>query len=228
MSDGIPPPDRTPSEPPAPPPPYGQAPYGQPPYGQPPYGQDPYAQPPYGQAPYAAPYGQAPFAAAYGQVVDPDRRPGTVTAGGLIAILTSGLSAVLTGLGIIGLLAARNDFLDAVRDDPDFQASGLSADSLFGVVMGVLVFAVVCSLVGCLLGFLVLRRSNVARILLVISAGIVAVVSLAGIASILPVLWLAASAATVVLMFTGGANQWFAGRGTQGYPASPGPTQQPW
>lgn len=220
MSDGPPPPERTPAEPPAPPPPYGQAPYAQGPYGQGPYGQGPsYPQ---------APYGQAPYPAAYGQVVDPDRRPGTVTAGGLIAIITSALSAVLTGLGIIGLLAARSDFLDAVRDDPDFQASGLSADSLFGVVMGGLVFAVVCSLLGCLLGFLVLRRSNVARILLVISAGIVAVVSLVGIASILPVLWLAASAATVVLMFTGGANQWFARRGTPGYPAAPGPPQQPW
>ena len=80
-------------------PPPEQSPYGQPPPGQPGYGQQPPAQQygqQYGQQQYGGQpaYGQPP---GYGQPpygpVDPDKRPGTVTAAGVITIIMGGLSA---------------------------------------------------------------------------------------------------------------------------------------
>ena len=54
-----------------------------------------------------------------------------------------------------------------------------------------------------------LRRSNGARIALVISSAVSAVLSLLAIGSLLSGLWLIASIAVIVLLFTGGAGDWF-------------------
>lgn len=225
-------PDQSPDQPDAPPPappapyagqpaeqpPYGQAPYGQAPYGQQTYGQAPYAEQPYGQQPYGQapygqqPYGQAPYGTAYPVPVDPDKRPTTVTVGALIAIVASLLTGLLTGLGVVGLLVARNDFLSEVRNNPDFDEANLDADSLFMAVLVFLVIVVIWSLLGCLLGYWAMRRSQVARVLLVISAGVVALGALVSIASLVSAVWLLAAVATMVLMFTGGANDWYARR----------------
>jgi hypothetical protein len=70
----------------------------------------------------------------------------------------------------------------------------------------------VWSIVGVLLGVLAMRRSNVARILLVVSSALVGVVSLLTIGSAVSALWLLAAIATVVLLFVGGANDWYARR----------------
>ena len=60
-----------------------------------------------------------------------------------------------------------------------------------------------------LLAVLVMRRSNVSRILLVVSSAGCAVVSLLGVLAILPVLWVIGAIVVIVLLFTGGANAWF-------------------
>lgn len=245
MSDGAPPPSGSPGSdpadqvpPPVPPdapspypppgstpPPATPAPGAPPPYGHP-YGQpQPYGQGPYGQQPTVAPqpppvYGgyPPPTYAGYGPAADPDRRPGTVLAGSLVAIVSSGITALICGLGIVGMLAARDDFLREVRRQSEFQDLGMNADDLFTGTMVLLVFIVVWSLVGCLLGALALRRSRVARVLLVISAGVVVLLSLVTIASLFSALWLLAGGATIVLMFVGGANDWYARRGSPSYP----------
>ena len=61
------------------------------------------------------------------------------------------------------------------------------------------------------LAIFTLRRSNVARILLVVSAVLAALVSLLGVLAIVPLVVTLVCIATVVLLFTGGANQWFSG-----------------
>ena len=73
----------------------------------------------------------------------------------------------------------------------------------------------------------VLRRSNVARILLVISASVAAVFSLIGITSGFSLVPLVACLATIVLLFVGGAGDWFkrvpdfGGGYPDGYPGDP-------
>ena len=83
---------------------------------------------------------------------------------------------------------------------------------------------------------LVLRRSNVARILLVISASVTALLSLLSITSGISLVVLIAAVATIVLLFAGGASAWFKrlpayDGGYGGHPAGPygqsAPPQQP-
>lgn len=211
--------------------PYGQQPPQQPAYGQqPPPGQQPYGQAP--QDPYAAsPYG-APSPYAPGPV-DPDKRPGTVTAAGIITLVCAGLSALLFGLATIALVVARESFSDelrkAIEDDPTFDSTDMpTGDELASIFTGVMGVLFVWCVVACVLGFLVLRRSNVARILLVISAAISALLSLVGIFSVVSAVPLIASVATIVLLFAGGAGDWFARRGSAGGQQLPPGTTQPW
>lgn len=224
MSDTNNPGDTPAGGPPPPQNPYGQPPAGQDPYGQPPAGQDPYGQPPaapaYGQPAYGQPaagqpaygqpaYGQQPGYAGAPMGGDPDKRPGTVTAAGIITIIFSGLSLLLYGFVLIALLVAQDEVLDEIESQPGFEDAGISANDALGVVVAIVgVFALWC-LIALVLGFLVLRRSNGARITLVVSSAVTAIISLLGIGSGVSALTLIAAIAVIVLLFTGGAGDWF-------------------
>ncbi|SEB75833.1 hypothetical protein SAMN04489844_0999 [Nocardioides exalbidus] len=182
------------------------SPYGQPdPYGQPPQG-SPYGAQPSGQ-PYG--YGQQP---AYGnQSPEPGRRPGTVTAAAWIAIAFSGITGAFFVLAVFGLLLARTDVIAEMQRQPDFRDLDVDLDQAYGAVVAVVGgFALWC-LIAIVLAVFVLRRSNVARILLVISSGVAAALSLLAITSGVSIVWLAASVATIVLLFVGNAGSWFKG-----------------
>jgi hypothetical protein len=206
--------------------PYGQDPYGPPPQGSP-YGQQPQAQQPYGTQPYGqAPYGQQP----YGQPTG-DRRPGTVTAAAWIAIVFSGITAVFLGLGALGLVVARDDVISEIEREMQSGATGTDVqldfdpESIVGVLVAVILVLLAWALVAIVLAVFVLRRSNVARILLVISSGVVALLSLIGIASGISVVSLIAAIATIVLLFVGGAGDWF--KGPSAYAGMPAQYGQP-
>ena len=193
------------------------------PYGQP----DPYGQP-QGQAPYGqAPYGQTP----YGQETG-DRRPGTVTAAAWVTIVSSVLVAALFGFVGLALFVARDEVISEMEAVPEFQDANIDADAVVGVMAAVVIGLVLWSLIAVVLAVFVLRRSNVARILLVISSAVVALFSLLAITGGAPVVTLIAAVATIVLLFAGGAGDWFkrAGGypadpyGTSSYPGSPYPT----
>ena len=140
---------------------------------------------------------------------DPDKRPGTVTAAGIITIIFSGLSLLLYGFVLIALLVAQDEVLDEIESQPGFEDAGISANDALGVVVGIVgVFALWC-LIALVLGFLVLRRSNGARITLVVSSAVTALISLLGIGSGVSALTLIAAIAVIVLLFTGGAGDWF-------------------
>ena len=168
----------------APPPsqnPYGQNPYGQPPSGEQPSGQpgspyggspsqqNPYGQPsaygqqnPYGQpAPYGpgSPYGQPGYAGLAG-----DKRPGTVTAASVITLIFSGLSLLVYAFVMIALVVAKDDLIEAITDEPDFQDLGISGDSAFGAIVAIVAIFLVWSQIACNLAVIVLRRSNAASI----------------------------------------------------------------
>jgi hypothetical protein len=212
-----------PPEPSAYPQPYGQAaPTGQPgpPSG---YPQQPYPQQPYPQQPYGAP-AYPPQYAGYGPI-NPDRRPGTVTAAAITTIVLSSITGLLTLLGLIGLLVSKDEFLDAFRDAMDEEgvsSSDFDLDAAYGAVVAVVGgFALWC-LIAVVLAIFVLRRSNGARITLVVSSAMTALVSLLAIGTLVSVVTLIGAIAVIVLLFTGGANDWFARRGVAQ------PTQQPW
>ena len=178
-------------------------PYGQDPYGQQPYGQQPGGQPyPYGQQPT---YGQQPAG----------RRPGTVTAAAWITIVVSGLTAVGLGLMALAFAGFRDEFVQGFEQEWARSGAGtdvdVDAEQLAGVVVAGFVFLAVWALISVVLAIFVLRRSNVARILLVISSAVVAVLSLIGIGSGISIVPLVAAVAVIVLLFVGGAGDWFKG-----------------
>lgn len=221
--------------PPASPNPYGQ-PAGEPAYGQqaqPPAAPAPYGQPnpygqqqPYGQQPYGEnPYGGQP---AYGTSTgDPDKRPGTVTAAAIVAIVMSTISLLMFLVVTVGIFVARDEVEDAINDElANQQGMGdISAGDLTAVVLVVMLVFVFWCISAIVLGVLTLRRRNWARIMLVVSSAVTALFSLLGITSGISALTLIAAVAVIVLLFTGGANQWFAKRQPDQLPTG---TSQPW
>lgn len=206
---------------PAQPSPYGQpSSYGQPsPYGQAP--QDPYAQPnPYGQNPY----GQQQYGQPYGGYAPsgPRRRPGTVTAAAITTFVLSGLMVLVFGISMIAVAVAGDEI--AREFNRGFQqGSGMEGFSGSGVatglVIGLLVF-LVWSVIAIVLAALAMKGRNWARITLVVSAVMAALFSLLAITSLFSVIWLVGAVAVIVLLFTGGANEWYAEQSRKGAPTA--------
>ncbi|GAA1915192.1 hypothetical protein [Nocardioides hwasunensis] len=202
--------------------PYGgqSDPYGQPQQGSP-YGQQPsYGSPagqPYGQQPYGQPsYGQP----AYGQ--DPSRRPGTVTAAAWITIVLSALTAGLFGLVGLAMIVARDQVITEMQKMPEVRDSGVDPEAALGASLAIVGGLAIWAIIAIVLAIFVLRRSNVSRILLVISSAVVVVLGLLGIASVISAVWLIGAVAVIVLLFVGGAGDWFKGVGPSGAYGQPG------
>lgn len=217
----------------APPTPPAQAPHDETGSGAPadrpapaayPFGERPtsaWAPPAAQAAPNAAPSPYAPPA----PLPAPVRRPVTV----LIAVLTTwffaGLVLFVLGGILLLLLVDQQGVLDLLRDNPDLPRSGMSTQDLLSILWVACAVGIVWSLAAMVLAFFTLRRHGWARIMLVVSSVMAALVGLLG---LLPGWVLSAAAvATVVMLFSGGANQWFSGRGDrpQGPPAPAPPTQ---
>lgn len=188
--------------------PQGPSPYGVPPdghghYPPPPYGQP--APPPYGQASYGMPgfpmpgFGPPPR--------DPDARPGTVLAAGLITLVMSGLSLLLLGVLTLLLVAARSAFLEGFNDSAGLTTG--DPDTLFAVILVVMLVFIVWCVAAIVLAILVLRRKNWARICLVVSSALTVALSLITITGGVSVLPLGCAVAVIVCLFTGGAGDWF-------------------
>lgn len=179
-----------------------------------PYGQQQPAGQPYG-------YGQQPYGAA--PAPSGDQRPGTVTAAAWIAIVFSGLSAAAFGFGALALLVARDEVIAEMEKVQEFRDANIDADAAVGVLVVFMVGFVIWCVIAAILGIFVLRRSNVARILLVISASVAALFSLVGVTSGFSLIPLVACLATIVLLFVGGAGAWFKGlpAAAGGYPSAP-------
>lgn len=243
--------DATGGQPAGYPPPTGQP---APPYGQQPSAPSPYEQPQGAPAPYeetTQPHGQQPDAPrqsytemygpqygapayaqpGYGQPNVADRRPGTVTTAGVLTLVFSGLALVLFGIVLIAVLVARDMIGPELEQAPGLE--GISVDQIVTVAAVTVGVLAVWALIAMILAVFAMRRSNGARIGLVISAVVTALfcglslVSAADPFSLLMILIvLGAAVTTVVCLFAGGASAWYAGRhgprttGPQGSPVA--------
>lgn len=182
---------------------------------------DPYdpSSSPYGQPQYATP---SPYA---GQR-DPDKRPGTVLAAGIITTVLSSIALLLWIVLAIGVAVARNDVIDRLRQDGTMR--DVSAGDVVSIILVVVAVLTIWSAIAIVLGVLTLKRSRFARIALVVSAAVTAMVSLLAIGSFISAITLIGAVATIVLLFTGGAGHWFARRGSADKGALPMGTTQPW
>lgn len=207
--------------------PFGSRPQESAPPG-PPAAQDQGGYPP--PASWGYPTGYAP--SGYG--APPDRRPGTVTAAAWLTWIFSGLTVVTFVLVLVVMVAARGRFVEALRSDPQVSDLNLSANDIMAGLWVLGVVVLLWCLISMVLAFLAWRRVGWARVTLAVSAGVAAVISL--IAFPVGLLSAVAAVVTVVLLFTGGANEWYRGAGTTtggygswppGPPSYPGPSSYP-
>jgi hypothetical protein len=159
------------------------------------------------------PYGVPPPPPPGGPV-GPARRPGRVTAAVVTSITASTLTLVGLLVSLLFIGANRDDFVREVESQLAGSSAydGISSDTVADVSLGFLVvLAVWCVLaIGLALG--TLRGSSGARIALIVSASLSALVSLLGVLAIVPLALTIASIATIVLLVTGDAGAWFASR----------------
>jgi hypothetical protein len=149
----------------------------------------------------------------------PDKRPGTVTAACAITWIGSVLVALLVALIALVLLSDPDSFVREVQREADVanvQVTRAQALSVTWTIVGV---TLVWCLLAIVLAVLAFRRSRGGRIGLAVSAALTVLVSLLAILSVVAALPLLLGVAVLVLLFTGGANDWFARRG--GWPTPP-------
>jgi hypothetical protein len=154
----------------------------------------------------------------------PGKRPVTVTVAAVLTWLGAGATAALAALTGIVVAAAPDTVVeefDRIADDSGADLA-LNRQELLATAWVTVAILLVWSLAAILLAVLAFRRSNAGRILLAISAAMTALFSLISILSIIPLVTLLMGIATVVLLFTGGANAWY--RRDSRPPAA----QQPW
>lgn len=169
----------------------------------------------------------AAYPYAYGQPgSDPplapggSKRPGTVLAAGIITIVFSVLTLAGLAIGLVGLSTSRDALVDELESSPGLE--DFDVDQLVGLITVVIAVLAVWCLAAIVLAVFAMRGSPVARVLLVVSAAASALLSLLAILSLVSALTLVAAISVIVLLFTGGAGPWYAGRG--GSATAPPPT----
>ncbi len=174
------------------------------------YPEQPAYPPPGGWQPPSQP---PPYARIGGP---PGRRPTTVTVAAVLTWLFSGIATVGYLAVIALLLADRTQLVNRLTSDPQFRNLNITDTQMIAAVWVVSAMVILWAVAAMVLAFLAFRGHNWARIVLVVSAAITFVVCLAafpfGLAHMI------VAGAVVVLLFTGGANDWFAGRGRAVYP----------
>jgi hypothetical protein len=147
-----------------------------------------------------------------------------VTAAAWITWVLAGLTTLAFGLVMLVMLVARDEFVRAIESQPEFADAGFGSGQLLGWLWVAAVVVVRWCLAAIVLGVLAFRRQNWARITLVVSASVSALFSLVSITSVISAFTLFGSGLVIALLFTGGANDWYARRahGSAGGPGSAG------
>lgn len=156
---------------------------------------------------------------AAGTAQDPDRRPVGVAVAAALTWFFAGISALLFLMIVAMLMFGQDALVEALRADARFDELDVSVDDLLAAVWVVSAIAIFWSVCAVILAVLVFRRVGWARYGLVVSAAMTVLLSLGGLPASL--LLMIPAAATVVLLFTGGANAWFAHR-PRGFGPPPG------
>ena len=173
-----------------------------------------------GHAPgYGAPGYGGPSYGGPDPARDPDKRPGTVTTACVLTWVGASVVGLLTALASLVLLSDRGGFVREFRQQADAADLQVTADQALAVAWTMTGLLLLWCLVAVVLAVLAFRRSRGGRIGLAVSAGLTVLVSLLAILSIVAAAPLLMGIAVLVLLFTGGANDWYArraGRSSQG------------
>lgn len=178
------------------------------------------------------PYGQQPPQQYGGRPHDPQKRPTTVTIAAWLTWSFSALTLLAFAVMILVMLAARDQLLDSLESDPNFASVDLNTDDLMAALWVMSAVALFWCAASIALAILAYNRLNWARITLVVSASVALLFSLT--AFPFGLVHALAAGATIALLFTGGANEWYSRKGNlpgqyAGYPPQQNepPSEQP-
>jgi hypothetical protein len=176
----------------------------------------PYASPP---DPHWAPPASATHPTAPAAAAAAEGRPTSVVVAAAVTWLCAGVAALMFALVIGMLMFAQAPLVEAIRADARFGEAGVSVDDLLAAAWVVSAIAIFWSVSALALAVLAFRRLGWARVLLAVSAGMTVLFGLvalpAGLLVAVP------AVAVVALLFSGGANAWYAGRAVPRGPAGP-------
>ncbi len=180
--------------------------------------------PPTGATAWPPPAYRDPGTLPWGGPPPADRRPVTVTVAAILTWIGAGLVAALMGLTALVLTVSADEFVDQVDRVADEQGVAVSRDEALALGWGMAATMLAWALIAILLAIFAFRRSNAARIALAVSAVMTALLSMITILTGISILFLLLSGAVLVLLFTGGANGWYARAGStrSGGPGGPG------
>ena len=187
--------------------------------------------PAYGQQPQQYSSGGQDWGQQGGQQGGPQRdaekRPSTVTTAGVLTWVFSGLTAALYLVIVLMLVVAKDQLLTALEQEPALAQMDIDGDTVVAALWVMSAILILWCFSAAVLAFLAMRRLNWARYALVVSAAFTAILSLLAIGSLVSALPLIAAVAVIVLLFTGGANQWYSRKsGGDQYPYYPQQPQQ--
>lgn len=153
-----------------------------------------------------------PYGAPTGPPAGSGKRPGGVTAAGIITMVASGITLAGLAVSMIFIGTSRQDFIDEVDKELSSNSAyqDISPETIANVAIGFLGVLAVWCVIAIVLAVLTIRGSNGARITLVVSASMAALISLLGALVVVPLVLTVAAIATVILLFAGGAGPWFA------------------
>lgn len=170
----------------------------------------------------------ASWTPAYAAV--PLRRPATVTAAAVITWVCTSVVAGAMGLFMGVLVAGGDSFVSEVQQQAAASDLIVSDEQVLAVGWALAAGSVLWCLVGSILAVFAFKGSNAGRIGLVVSATLTALFSLVAILSLVSVVTLFLGALVVMLLFMGGANEWYASKRAPASmvpPGYPGPQQGP-
>ena len=143
----------------------------------------------------------------------PAKRPGTVIAACVLTWVCGALGLLIgAGFALIFALAPEAELADELRDNRDVQESldtlNMSLDDFTDAMIVAGGILAVLSLLAIILAIMAFARSNVGRILLTVLGVIAALLSL--VTLLIPAT--AVIVLAIVLLYVGGANDWYARR----------------
>lgn len=155
-----------------------------------------------------------------------DRRPGTVTAAGVVTIVLSALALIGGVVFAIVVATDRGEVRKQLLENQSVSDNQPSPSDLDHVLTALTIASIVTiafAVIAIVLAIGVLCRSRLSRILLTVLAALTIVPALFASFGMIGLPWLAGTIAVIVLLYVGGANLWFSRRTQQpAYPVYPG------
>lgn len=134
-------------------------------------------------------------------------RPATVTAACVLTWIASFFTFMLGGLILYGLLADRDEFIDRLSEESDLR--GISPDDVFVGLLVIAAVLMVWCLVAMALAAAAFRGSKTARVTLIFSAGVAALLSLPAVLVVYPILTLICATSTAVMLASRSSATWY-------------------